>query len=313
MCYFAGVDDPIPVPRCNDETIIAGKRQALISFFSKKSPARRPVRIRNSFGDLEGYVAVAAYYVDLLGRSDDGPALGANVLEATVLAGGAPAALYGDRCFFAVIVIIVALYLDLEGGLAAGGEILHAGLLGQPFGGLSGQGRYRPAIGAMMLNAKAVGFGGGFESLVVVVAVVAYILDLVNQVVKVGHLMKHGRSHLADGAVDVFGGDVDLAVGFVCALPDFVDAAPAVCTASIVGRYRDGRADQLILVEMLIEQVEHGFGLGYDLGNVNHRWCLLESYVWCDCECMDLKHNFKLGKETKKGSRSLLELPGAYM
>lgn len=239
-------------------------------------PARR---LAFGSGAFEGYVAVAAYYVDLLGRPDDGSALGANVLDAAVLADTASAALYGNRGFFAVIVIIVALYLDLEGGLAAGGEILHTRLPGQPFGGFFGQGRYRPSVGAMMLDVKAVGFGGGLEFLVVVVAVVAHILDLMDQVVKVGHLMKHGRGHLADGAVDVFGGNVDLAVGFAAALPDFIDTTPAVCAASVVGRYRDGRADQLVLVEMLIEQVEHGFGLGYDLGNGNHGWCLLESYL----------------------------------
>ena len=132
---------------------------------------------------------------------------------------------------------------------------------------------------AMMLDVKAMGFGGGLEFLVVVVAVVAYILDLVNHVVEMGHLMKHSRCHLADGAVDVFGGDVDFSVGFVRALPDFVDAAPAVCAAPVIGRYSDGRADQLALVEMLIEQVEHGFGLGYDLGNIQHLGFLLESYV----------------------------------
>lgn len=91
----------------------------------------------------------------------------------------------------------------------------------------------------MMLDVKAVGFGSGLEFLVVVVAVVAYILDLVNQVVKMGHLMKHGCGHLADGAVDIFGGDVDLAVSFAAALPDFIDTAPAVCAAPIVGRYNN--------------------------------------------------------------------------
>lgn len=230
-------------------------------------------------GAFERYVAVAAYYVDLLGCSDDGSALGANVLDATILAGAASASLYGDRGFVAVIVIIVALYLDLEGGLAAGGEILHTGLLGQPFSGFFRQGRYRPSVGAVMLDVQAMGLGSILEFFIVVVTVVAYVLDLVNQVVKMGHLMKHGRGDLADGAVDVLGGNVDLAVGFTAALPDFIDAAPAVCAASVVGRYRDGRADQLVLVEMLIEQVEHGFGLGYDLGNVNHGWCLLESYL----------------------------------
>ena len=72
-------------------------------------PARRPAF---GSGTFEGYVAVAAYYVDLLRGPDDGSALGANVLDAAVLAGAASATLYGDRRFFALIVIIVALYLD---------------------------------------------------------------------------------------------------------------------------------------------------------------------------------------------------------
>lgn len=133
---------------------------------SIEKPARR---LACGSGAFEGYVAVAAYYVDLLGRPDDGPTLGANVLDAAILAGGASAALYGDRGFFAVIVIIVALYLDLEGGLAAGSEIFHTRLLGQPFGGFLGQSRYRPAVGAMMLDVKAVGLGGSLELLVVVI------------------------------------------------------------------------------------------------------------------------------------------------
>lgn len=257
------------------------------------------------------YVAVAAYYVDLLGRSDDGSALGANVLDAAVLAGATSATLYGDRGFFAVIVIIVALYLDLEGGLTAGGEILHTRLLGQPFGGFFGQSRYRPSVCAMMLDMKAVSFGSGLEFLVVVVAVVAYILDLVNQVVKMSHLMKHGCGHIADGTVDIFGGNVDLAVGFAAALLDFIDTAPAVCAASVVGRYSDGRADQLILVEMLIEQVEHGFGLGYDLGNVNHG-CASLKVIFDVVTAYPFEHNFQVRKRDKKCSRSLLQLPGAF-
>ena len=98
-------------------------------------PARR---LAHGSGAFKWYVAVAAYYVDLLGRPDDGPALGASVLDAAVLAGAASAALYGDRGFVAIIVVIIALHLDLEGSLAAGGEILHSRLLGQPFGGFFG-------------------------------------------------------------------------------------------------------------------------------------------------------------------------------
>ena len=36
-------------------------------------------------GNFKGYVAVAAYYVDLPGGPDDGSTLGANVLDAAVL------------------------------------------------------------------------------------------------------------------------------------------------------------------------------------------------------------------------------------
>lgn len=75
------------------------------------------------------------------------------------------AALYGDRGSFGVIVIIIALYLDLEGGLTAGGKIIHTGLLGQPFSGFFRQGRYRPAIGAMMLDVEAMCFGGNERSI----------------------------------------------------------------------------------------------------------------------------------------------------
>lgn len=79
--------------------------------------------------------------------------------------------------------------------------------------------------------------------------------------------MKHRGGHLANGPVDILGGDANLAVGFAIALPDFVDAAPAVCAASAVRRYGDGRAGHFAIVEMGVEQVEHAFGLGYDLGN----------------------------------------------
>ena len=279
MCYFAGVDDPIPMPRCNGETIVAGKRQALISFFSKKSPARRPVRIRNSFGDLEGYVAVAAYYVDLLGRPDDGPALGANVLDAAVLAGAASATLYGDRGFLAVIVIIVALDLDLEGSLAVRGDVAQFRLLGDPGSGFRRQIRYRPSVGVVVADGQAVGFGGLLEFLVVVVSVVGYVLDPVGEVVEVGHLVQHRGGHVADRAIDVLGADVDFPVRLAVSLPDFVYGAPAIGSASPIRRYRDSRAGQLARVEMVVKEVEHLLGFGYDLGNTKHWWCLLECYV----------------------------------
>ena len=114
---------------------------------------------------LEGYITVAAYYVDLAGRPNDGSAMWANVLDAAVL-GGLPPALDGRGGSLAVLAI-VGLGFDLEQGLAAGGYFLNTGLLGQPFRCFLGQRRYRPAIGGMMLNVQAVSLGGILEFLVV--------------------------------------------------------------------------------------------------------------------------------------------------
>ena len=75
---------------------------------TNKKPARR---LAYGSGAFKWYVAVAAYYVDLLGCPDDCSALGANVLDAAILAGATPAALYRERGFVAVLVIIVALAL----------------------------------------------------------------------------------------------------------------------------------------------------------------------------------------------------------
>ena len=93
---------------------------------------------------------------------------------------------------------------------------------------------------------------------------------------RMSHFVKHGRRDLRDGAVDVLGADVDFAVCFAIALPNFVYAAPAVGTAPAIGRYRNGGADQLAVVEMSISKVEHGLGLGYNLRKVNHGFCLLQ-------------------------------------
>lgn len=81
-----------------------------------------------------------------------------------------------------------------------------------------------------MLDVEAVGLGGILDLLVVVVSIVAYIIDLVHHVVKMNHLMKHYHSNLADRAIDVFRGDVDLAMRLVYVLLDFIDAAPAFIT-----------------------------------------------------------------------------------
>lgn len=172
------------------------------------------------------YIAVPAYHVDLLRRPDDRAAYRADVLDAPVLAGLASSP-DGGRGFLTAFVA-VALGLDLEQGFAAGSNILHAGLLGQPRRRFRGQRRDRPAVGGVLLDVQAVSLGRLLEFHVVVVAVVAHVLDVVRQVVEVRHLMEHGRGHLANGPVNVLGADIDFPVRLAIALPDFIYAAPAI-------------------------------------------------------------------------------------
>lgn len=54
---------------------------------------------------------------------------------------------------------------------------------------LRGQCCYRPAVFSVFLNMKAVGFGGGLEFHVVIIAVIAYILNIMFEIVEVGHFM----------------------------------------------------------------------------------------------------------------------------
>ena len=216
---------------------------------------------------FEGYVAVAAYYIDLPRGSNNSSAMRADVLDAAILAGAAPA--FDGRGRFAAFGI-VGLGFDLERRFAAGGYILHAGLLGQPFGGFFGQRRDRPAVGGVMLNVQAVGLRGFLEFLVVVVPVVADVLDLMGQVVEMHHFVEHGRRDLADGSVDILGANVDLPIRLAAGLPDFIYAAPAVGSAPAVRRYGDGRAGKLVVIEVMVEKVEHGLGLGYDFRYAQH-------------------------------------------
>ena len=242
---------------------------------------------------FEWYVAVAAYHVDFPRGSNDGSAMWADILDAAVLAGAAPA--FDGRGRFAALVI-VGFGFDLERRFAAGGYILHARLLGQPCGGFFGQRRDRPAVGGVMLDVQAVGLGGVLEFLVVVIPVVADILDLMGQVVEMRHFMEHGRRHLADGPVDVLSADIDLPVRLAAGLPDFINAAPAVGPTPAVRRYGDGWAGKLVIIEVMVEKVEHGLGLGYDFRYAQH--C-------CGLPCFDVltaypfEHIFQVGKGDK--------------
>lgn len=244
-------------------------------------------------GLFEWYVTVAAYYVDLPRGSNDDSAMRADVFDAAILAGAAPA--FDSRGRFAALVI-VGLGFDLEHRFAAGRYILHTRLLGQPCGGFFGKRRDRPAVGGVMLDVQTVSLGGFLEFLVVVVSVVADVLDFMGHVVEVCHFVEHGRRNLADGPVNVLGADIDLPVCLVAGLPDFIHAAPAVGSAPAVRRYGDGRAGKLVIIQAIVEKVEHGLGLGYDFRYAQH--C-------CGLPCFDVvtaysfEHIFQVDKGDK--------------
>lgn len=63
----------------------------------------------------------------------------------------------------------------MDAGISQGGY--------DPCFGFRSQGRNRPAILGMLLNMQAVGFGGGLELHIVVIAVVVYVLDIMLQII----------------------------------------------------------------------------------------------------------------------------------
>ena len=106
-----------------------------------------------------------AGYIDLAGCPDDGAAAGANIFDASVDGFFAPA--FGaSGCLQAT---------GMDAGISQGGY--------DPCFGFRSQGRNRPAIFGMFLNMQAVGLGGGFEFHIVVIAVVAYVLDIMLQII----------------------------------------------------------------------------------------------------------------------------------
>ena len=125
-------------------------------------------------------------------------------------------------------------------------------------------------VGGVVLDAQTVGLSSALEFFIMEVPVVADVLDLIGQVVKMRHFVEHGRCHLADGPVDVLGADVDFPIRLIAGLLDFIYAAPAIGSAPAVRRYGDGRACKLVIIEVMVEKVEHGLGFGYDFRYAHH-------------------------------------------
>ena len=96
------------------------------------------------------------------------------------------------------------------------------------------------------------------------------ILNLVGQVVEVPHFMEHGRRHFADKPVNMFSANIDLPVYFSTGLPNFIYATSSIGPTPTARQYGDGRAGKLVVVKVMVEKVEHDFGLGYDFKYAQH-------------------------------------------
>jgi len=81
---------------------------------------------------------------------------------------------------------------------------------------------------------QAVSLGSGLKFLVVVVAVVAYVLDAMNQIVEMRHLMQKRGCQLEDGPVKVLGAEIDFPILLTAGVPYLVDTAPAIRPAPSV-------------------------------------------------------------------------------
>ena len=121
---------------------------------------------------LKSLSAIPADYIDLPRCPDDGAAAGADIFN-TAVNGFLTSALGG------------AFHRQ-----ATGANFILTRGFSDPCLRLRGQRCYRPAILGVLLDMQAVGLSGGLKFLVVVIAVVAYGLDAMHQIVEMRHLMQ---------------------------------------------------------------------------------------------------------------------------
>ena len=139
----------------------------------RKRPAVA-VRLADGIGilcSLESLSAVPADYIDLAGGPDDCAAAGADIFDTAV---------YG----FLTAALRVTLHRQ-----AAGMDTSFAQGVLDPCLRFRGQRRNRPTVFLVLFDMQAVGLGGGLEFHVVVAAVIAYVLNVMFQIVEMGHFM----------------------------------------------------------------------------------------------------------------------------
>lgn len=141
---------------------------------SRESRIYRPSRSSLCFVDYARsgrFSAIPTDYIDLPRCPDGGAAAGADIFDTAVLG------------FFA----------SAFGGAfhrqAAGVDFILSQGFSDPCLRLRAQRCYCPSVFVVLLNVQAMSLDSGFEFQVMVITVVAYVLDAMNQIIEVRHFM----------------------------------------------------------------------------------------------------------------------------
>ena len=103
-----------------------------------------------------------------------------------------------------------------------------------------------------------------------IIAVVAYVLDAMHQIIEVHHFVQERGGQLEDSSVKVLSAKIDFPVFLTAGVPDFIDTAPTVSPTPSVRGYGDRRVSQFIVIKMLVEQVDHFLGFLYYFRYLQH-------------------------------------------
>ena len=119
------------------------------------------------------------------------------------------------------------------------------------------------AHGTVVPDFKVSRLSLGLEGLIVVAALLASVLNLIHEAVKMDHLMAHRRSRISRRAIEELGADVDFILAVTLALPNLLSRA---MTVSLRGRLNgDDRFRQRVVEVDAIQNVEQALELSNDV------------------------------------------------
>lgn len=111
------------------------------------------------------------------------------------------------------------------------------------------------------------------EGLVVVAALLASVLNLIHEAVKMDHLVAHRRGRVSGRTIEELGADVDFVLAVILALPNLLSRAAAVSLRG--GLNGDDRFRQRVVEVDAIQNVEQALELSHDVRHF-HRLVVID-------------------------------------